>query len=121
VGLRDRLRAELTQAMKARDQPAVRALRAALAAIGNAEAVEASADALAPPSAGDGPIVGAVAGLGAAEVPRRMLDESDVAAVLGDEIAERRAAAETFELAGEHGRAATLRAEADVLARFTDQ
>jgi uncharacterized protein len=66
--IRIRMRRALTAAMKARDQRAVAALRSALAAIDNAEAVEAAGEGHPP---GEGRIAGAVLGVGAAEVARR--------------------------------------------------
>ena len=94
--LRGRLRGALPAAMKARDGAAVAALRAALAAIDNAEAVE-PAPGRSPAAAGHADLAGPVAGLGAAEV------------------ADRRAAADAYERAGQAERAGRLRAEADVL------
>ena len=69
--LRTRLRQRLSSALRDQDRPAVSALRSALAALDNAEAVQ--------PAAGLRPeaseyIAGGVAGLGAAEVERRVLD-----------------------------------------------
>src|SRR5918996_2373390 len=62
--LRERLRAALPEAMKARDAVAVAALRSALAAIDNAEAVAAAP---APPGAGSADVAGAAVGVRAAE------------------------------------------------------
>ena len=69
--LRDRLRAALPAALKARDRTAVAALRSALAAIDNAEAVDAS-------DVHAGAIEASAPGPGAAERPRRELTESDI-------------------------------------------
>ncbi|MEV0245980.1 hypothetical protein AB0H76_05240 [Nocardia sp. NPDC050712] len=109
AGLRDRLRAALTVAMKARDRDAAAALRSALGAIDNAEAVEA-------PRARAGAIEASAAGLGAAEVPRRELTEDDIAAIVRAEIAERRSAAAEYDNNGHTVRGTALRAEADALA-----
>ncbi len=79
--LQDRLRAALTAAMKARDETATAALRSALSAIGNAEAVDGAVG-----QPGDSPIAGAVSGLGAGDVPRQLLTEHDVAAVVLAEV-----------------------------------
>lgn len=69
--VRDRLRAALPEAMKARDAVAVAALRSALGALDNAEAVDAD---LAPQSSVGHPrLAGTVSGLRAAEVERRSL------------------------------------------------
>ena len=69
--LRTRLRRRLSTAVRAQDRPAVSALRSALAALDNAEAVQ--------PGEGFQPevsqhVAGGVAGLGAAEVERQVLD-----------------------------------------------
>jgi uncharacterized protein len=110
--LRDRLRAALPPAMKARDRDAVAALRSALAAIENAEAVAP------PPPARlqEGVIAGATAGLGSGEAGRVDLSEDEVAAIVRAEVDERRAAAGDYALAGQSERAARPTAEADVLA-----
>ncbi|MGX1812070.1 hypothetical protein ACWIGI_40670 [Nocardia sp. NPDC055321] len=108
--LRDRLRAALPAALKARDRTAVAALRSALAAIDNAEAVDAS-----DVRAG---AIEAAGGLGAAERPRRELTESDVDDIVRAEIDERDSAATDYAAAaGGAARAAALRAEAAVLTR----
>jgi uncharacterized protein YqeY len=108
VVLRDALR----EAMRARDTVAVAALRETLAAIDNAEAADPSA----APRAEAGPIAGAVAGLGAGEVPRRQLGADDVAAIVAREIGERRAAAATFAALGRADDARRLERQADLLA-----
>jgi uncharacterized protein len=111
VPLRARLQAALRDAMKARDRAATNALRSALAAIGNAEAVT-SAGELGPT---DGPIAGARTGLGAGDAPRRQLSESDVAALVRSEVTERRAAADTYFRSAQTERAERLLAEASTL------
>jgi uncharacterized protein len=113
AGVRERLRAALPAALKARDAVAVAALRSALAAIDNAEAVEGAP--APPPGAGSAPIAGAVVGLGAAEVERRRLTDAQMAAIVRAEVAEREAAARAYERADRHERAERLRAEAGVL------
>src|SRR6202011_1439356 len=64
-----RLRSARAAALKAGDRPAVRALRSALGAIENAEAVAVRP----PPGPARSRIAGAVAGLGAGEIARRDL------------------------------------------------
>jgi uncharacterized protein YqeY/diadenosine tetraphosphate (Ap4A) HIT family hydrolase len=113
-GLRGRLRAALPAAIKARRTVAVAALRSALAAIDNAEAV------LDPrpgdeASSGDEHVAGSVAGLRATEVERRHLTELDINAVVEREIADRRSAADRYRGSGHHDRAERLSAEAAVL------
>jgi uncharacterized protein YqeY len=108
IPLRDRLRAAVPAAMKARDRRTALALRSALAAIDNAEAVEI----------GDvraGAIELSPVGLGAAEVARRELTEDEVVAIVRGEVEERRAAAVAYEAAGRGDKAAELTAEADAL------
>jgi uncharacterized protein len=114
--LRERLRGALPAAMKARDRDAVAALRSALAAIENAEAV-------APPPAAplqDGVIPRATAGLGSGEARRIDLSDEQVAAIVRAELDERRSAADDYAGAGQAERAARLTAEADALARHLD-
>jgi hypothetical protein len=89
--LKDRIRADLTVAMRARDQVRLRALRMALTAITNEE----------------------VAG----EESRELSDE-DVVKVLTREAKKRREAAEAFGSAGRADQAAAERAEGDVLAEY---
>jgi uncharacterized protein len=110
AGIRSRLRRALTEAMKARDAGAVSALRSALSAIGNAEAVDPSATGPGRPGAsGSVHFAGAVAGLGAGEAERRHLTEADVAAIVRAEAAEREAAAAQYERSGQAGQAAGMR------------
>ncbi|HYZ57288.1 MAG TPA: GatB/YqeY domain-containing protein [Streptosporangiaceae bacterium] len=89
--LKERIRADLTVAMRARDQVRLRALRMALTAITNEE----------------------VAG----EESRELSDE-DVVKVLTREAKKRREAAEAFGSAGRADQAAAERAEGDVLAEY---
>jgi hypothetical protein len=135
-----RLRRALTAALRARDMTAAAALRSALGAIGNAEAVPVlpAAPEPAPPgtdpaAAGTDPpaasapsaraarrgsphVAGTVAGPGAAEAERRRLSPAQVAAIVAAEIDERREAAAQYERAGHADRAARLAAEAQALA-----
>ncbi len=92
---------------------AASALRSALAAIGNAEAVLPRPG---PGPAGSAHVAGAVEGLGAGEAERRVLTEADLGEIVQAEITERRAAAGQYEQAGRSDRAERLRREADVLA-----
>lgn len=91
AALKDRLRADLTAAMKARDELRTATLRMALAALRTAE----------------------VAGTQARE-----LDDAEVVAVLGREVRKRREAAEAFDGAGRADRAARERAESEVLQSY---
>ena len=96
VGVLVRLRAALAGALKATDRVSVDAIRGTMAAIANAEAVDAS---LASPSQA-GPIAWAVPGLGAAEVPRKVLTEADMIRIVWSEVVERRRAATDYEQLG---------------------
>lgn len=106
--LRAELQSRLRDAMRQRDKTAVSACRTALAAIANAEAVPVDA----VPRAGA--IEGSAIGVGAADAPRRELSGDHIRAIVLGEIAERDQAAQSLAATGPE-RAATLRAEADVL------
>ena len=89
--LKERLRADLTDAMRARDQVRLRTLRMALSAI-TTEEVSGSA--------------------------ARDLSDDDVLKVLTREAKKRREAAEAYEAAGRADQAEAERAEGDVLAGY---
>ena len=91
AALKDRLRADLTTAMKARDEVRVRTLRMALTSVTNEEVAGTSA---------------------------RELSDDEVTAVLTREAKRRREAAEAFADAGREEQAAAERAEGDVLAVY---
>ena len=112
------MRRDLTTAMKARDKPAIAALRSTLAAIDNAEAVDAAAGGMHP--AGEGAIAGAALGVGAAEVERRALTAAEPEAIVRREVAERQRAADAYERAGQAPHAERLRAEAERLNAYLD-
>ena len=113
AGIPARLRLALAEALRARDTIAVSALRSALGAIGNAEAVEPGA---APPIGSGGPhVAGAVSGLGAAEAARRGLSPAQIEGIVRAEAAEREDAARGYERAGQADRADRLRREAELL------
>jgi uncharacterized protein YqeY len=104
--------------MKKRDHVAVAALRSALAALDNAEAVDA---ALAPqPNAGHSRLAGTVRGLRGAEVERRSLSLAEMDQVVRAEIADRRVAADDYERSGHPVHAQRLRDEAAVLSSHLD-
>ena len=83
------------------------ALRSALSAISNAEAVDPGPGR--PAGTGGAHFAGTVAGLRAGEAERRHLTEADVAAIVRAEAAEREAAAEEYERNGRLEEAARLR------------
>ena len=91
AGLKDRLRADLTAAMKARDQVRTRTLRMVLTSVANEE----------------------VAGKAA-----RDLSDDEVLRVLTREARRRREAADAFDSAGRADQAAAERAEDGVLAAY---
>ena len=89
--LKERLRADLNAAMRARDQVRMRTLRMALASIRNEEVAGTSA---------------------------RDLTDEEIVRVLTREARKRREAAEAFSSAGRTDQAAAERAEGDVLADY---
>lgn len=89
--LKERLRTDLTAAMRARDQVRMRTLRMALSSITNEEVAGASA---------------------------RDLSDDEVLKVLTREARKRREAAEAFGAAGRDAQAAAERAEGEVLAGY---
>ena len=113
--LRHALRRDLAMAMKARQPDAVAALRAAIAAIDNAEAVPAPE---ARQAATSSHIAGARAGLGAAEAARRDLSDSEQRAILRDQITGYTAEADRYEALGQPDAAARLRTQARLLSAY---
>ncbi len=116
--IRTRLQTGLRAAIKARDTVAASALRSALGAIGNAEAVPQRPDPgkSSPAPGGHQPIAGSAGVLGAGEVRRRALTKDEVAEIVRAEVAQRHAAASRYEAAGHADRASRLRREAEVIA-----
>ena len=111
--VRHRLRRALTAALKERDSVAVAALRSVLAAIDNAEAVDAGQ---APPSGvSHARVAATVSGLGAGDLVRRSLTDAELEAVVRGEATERGIAAEEYERAGQRERAEQLRREARLI------
>jgi len=106
--VRQSLKTSLRVALKARDATSVAALRSALSAIDNAEAVDRSTPT-------------ARLGVGAADVARRELSTEEVLAILRTEVAERTSAAAEYELLGRTEQAARLRAEAATLASYLEE
>jgi uncharacterized protein len=105
--IRTRLRRALGAALKARNAAAISALRLALSAIGNAEAVDPGPGR--PAWTGSAHFAGAVSGLGAGEAERRDLSEADVAMIVRAQAAERESAAAEYERSGYAEAAAGLR------------
>jgi uncharacterized protein len=114
--VRSRLRQDLTAALKARDVSTANALRSAIAAIENAEAVDTNGPE--PRRASSEHIAGATAGAGSSDVQRRELSDADVIAVIRLQVQERAEAAGVFEQLGEMKQAERLRHEAAVLRKY---
>jgi uncharacterized protein YqeY len=112
-GVRSRLSRALRDALRGRDQPAISALRSALAAIANAEAVDAGQRL--PAAAGSAHFAGAAAGPGAAEAARKELTETAMQDIVRAEIADRQTANGQYRQGGHAERADRLRAEITVL------
>jgi uncharacterized protein YqeY len=108
--LKERLRADLKAAMRAKAADEVRPLRTLIAALDNAEAVTVGHDKYVSRSFGDP----------SGEVPRRELDEAAVRALLSSEIETRLAAAVDYERHGEGAEAERLRAEAALISRYQE-
>ena len=113
--IRAALRHGLTAALKARDSDAVAALRTAMAAIDNAEAVPAPATNSPTTSVH---FAGARGGPGSTEAARRQLSASDVRSVLRDQIAEHSRQAERYDTLGRADAAQRLRRQAGTLAPY---
>lgn len=113
--IRQALRDALPGAMKARDTPSRNAIRSALAAIENAEAVVDDSPHI---TATSEHVAGAAIGVGAAEGRRRELDEDETLEIVSAERDERLAAAAELRAAGRADRAAELEAEAATLDAF---
>ena len=114
--LRRRLRESLKVALRARDSVATVAIRSAMSAIDNAEAVDLSH--APPPKRGT---VGDIRlGVGAAETARRDLSAREVVEVVRAEVTDRTAAAAEYERLGRTDEASRLKAEADALASILE-
>ncbi len=110
--IRATMRHDLVVALKARAADTASALRTALAAIDNAEAVDTSA---ATEVHHDGPVAGATVGLGSGEVARRVLTVADVQSVVGAVIAEYLVEADRYVSLHQVEAADGLRRRAEVL------
>jgi hypothetical protein len=113
--LRAALRAGLTTALKARDPDALAALRTALAAIDNAEAVQAPDTG--PPTASPH-IAGARSGPGSTEVARQRLPLGELHNILRDQIAEHTREADRYQALGQDSAAQRLLRQARTLAAY---
>lgn len=116
--LRGNLRRDLTAAMKEGRTVEVAALRAAIASVDNAEAVDV-AGVRSGGMTGDPevPIAGAVSGAGAGDVRRRALSWADLQRILDGEITTLHEQAADYEAFGRDTEAGVVRAQAEVIAR----
>jgi hypothetical protein len=117
ASLRKRLNDSLRAAVKARNAAAAAALRSAIGAIDNAEAVQRPDDS--PPQGGK--VARSHLGVGVADVARRELSTDEVIEILRAEIADRTSAAADYGRLGRGDQAISLRAEAAVLISFLDE
>lgn len=104
------MQTDLSAAIRGRDVVQVKAIRTALSAISNAEAVDATsaASVSCPPPAGS------------TEVHRRHLSDTAIAMILLDEIEELNRSADEFRALGQVAAADGLAAQAAILARYLD-
>ena len=116
--LRAALRSRLTTAMRERDRAATAALRGAVAAIENAEAVPVIDR---PLVGGSVDVAGAALGVGATEAARLVLDGEAEREVVSAEVAALVEAQEAYAAAGDADRAAAAAAGAEVLRDVLDQ
>jgi hypothetical protein len=118
VTLRDYLDAELASALRGRDRAVISALRSALSALANAEAIPAPAPM--DTRAGTPQFAGAVPGLGAGEAPRIALSEEQQREIVAREAAELASHAERLVRLCRRDEADGARRGARVLTRALD-
>jgi uncharacterized protein len=115
--LRAALRRGLRAALKARDADALAALRVAVAAIDNAEAV-ATTDTRGPVTSAD--IAGASSGVGSTEAVRQSLSLDQLRDILRDQMAEYEAEADRLRALGRPADAERSLGRAQILAAYAD-
>ena len=118
--LRATLRDSLITALKSRDSDALAALRTAIAAIDNAEAVripDAQPPAMQPPAMSTH-VAGASSGAGSTEAARRQLSSSEVHDILRDQIADHAREADRYDTLGQADAAHRLRGQARALEAY---
>jgi hypothetical protein len=113
--LRAALRQGLTAALKTRDSVAAAALRTAMAAIDNAQAVPAPA-ANSPTTSAH--VAGAASGPGSIEAVRRRLSAGELRDILRGQITEHAAEADRYDALGRPDAAERLRRQARTLAAY---
>jgi hypothetical protein len=109
------LRQGLTTALKARDTEAMAALRTAIAAIDNAEAI-ATADTQRPLTSAD--IAGASRGVGSTEAVRQALSSGQLRDIVDGQITEYAREAHRYDALGRPDAAQRLRHRATILAAY---
>lgn len=109
--LREQMKADLTQAMKARQREVVATLRAVLAAIDNAEAIPVS-----DPAFPVEPVLGQQH-----EAPRKLLPAEEIREIVRKELEERRAASVKYAKLGLQAEAERLQKAASLLADYLHQ
>ena len=110
--MRQRLQADLREAMKARDKPKLDLLRALISAIDNAGAVALDAPEVREFANTEGRSQHVVTGVGKTEAVRKTLNAADIAVLFQREAAERRTAADDIARHGKDVEAEALRAGA---------
>ena len=113
--LRAALRHGLTTALKARDTEALAALRTAVAAIDNAEAI-ATTDTHRPVTSAD--IAGASSGVGSTEAVRQSLSGAQLRDIVREQITEYAREADRYVVLGQPDAAHRLRHRARILAAY---
>jgi hypothetical protein len=116
TALRAALRRGLVAALKARDAEALAALRTAIAAIDNAEAIPAT-DTQAPLTSAD--IAGASSGVGSTEAVRQSLSVGQLRDIVSEQIVEYAREADRYDLLGQPDAAQRLRHRARILAAYS--
>lgn len=106
--IREQMKADLTQAMKARDSLAVTTLRSVLGAIDNAEAIPVT-EAKIPVE----PVIGK-----SNEAPRKLLTAADIRQILQHEIEDRRAASAEYARLGQPAEAERLQKAAGLIEAY---
>ncbi len=108
TSLREDLRDALRTALRERQRSTVEVLRSTLAAIDNAEAVPTQRD-------GTGAVEASRLGAGASDVPRAVLDEDAVRAIVAAEVSDLESAARVYDGLGRADRGRELRTQAALL------
>ena len=121
--LRDALTTELSAAMQRRDRPVIAALRTALAALANAEAVPAHGFGAGDPSpaGASAHVAGATAGLGTTEAARQTLTPEAERALVAQERVELLSHADRLTRVCRRDEADGARRAADTLARALER